>query len=132
MWDSASAVCLPPGWEYYNLCAQMGVTFPDYPNTPCGLFGFRGKLNGPTADVRLQVGEGAEWVKILEVGVIRRTSKFGTSFEARRDSATPAGNFELFHLFRHAPCSFRGGARSANGVVSDGKKSDVRHVSRIA
>ena len=132
LWNTASAICLSPCWESNTLCVNMGVTYPYYPNATGGLQDFREKVNGPTASVWAQVGEEPLRFHWLDVGVIRRASKFGTSFEARRDAAAPAGTFGLFHLCRRGPCGFLGCSRIANGMVSDGKKATLVHVARVA
>ena len=132
LWATASAICLSPGWELNILRVNVGVTFPDYPNTMVGLPDFHGKLNDPAASVWAQVGDGQDWFKLLEVGLIRRTSKFGTSCDHRRDPAVPAGVSGLPHLCRRNPCGFFGGSRSADGVASGGKKALAVHVTRVA
>lgn len=68
----------------------------------------------------------------MEIGVIHRSSKRGTSFEARRGSDAAAGEFDVFQLCRYVPCGCRGGSKSANGRSPDGKRVDAVHISRIA
>ena len=82
--DSANNICLAPDWEVSTLCTWMGVTYPEYPRTQSLLQEFREALNDPARDVWVQAGEGV-WRKLLEVGVVYRTSKMGTSIEARRE-----------------------------------------------
>ena len=128
--DSANNICLTPDWEESYLRRRMGVIYPDYPSTQEALQEFRETLNGPTTDVWFQVGD-ADWHKLPDVGVIYRTSKMGTSFEARRGASAPAGDSELFHLRRKDPCTFVDGSSSASGK-SDRKKAEVCHISRVA
>ena len=74
----------------------MGITYPEYPATVGDIHELRGKINDPEVDVRIQSGDEPKWFKLLEAGAIHRTSKFGTSFEGRRDPDSSAGYFELF------------------------------------
>ena len=128
--ESANNICLAPDWEDSSLRAWMGVVLPDYPRTPPALQEFREALNDTARDVWVQVGDDA-WHKLLEVGAIYKTSKMGTSFEARRDSSVPVGVFELLHLCRMEACTFVAGSKSA-GSKSDPKRVGVNHVSRLA
>ena len=110
----------------------MGVAYPEYPTSVGGVRDFRDQFGDPAVDVWVQVGGEPERFRLLENGVIRETSKFGTSFEGRMGPAGPPGAYVLFHLCRHAHCGYRGSSNSANGKASGGKMSDVLHVSRIA
>ena len=102
---------------------------PTTPNNTESLQEFRGKLNDPSSDVWIQAGMpiGAEFWR----GVIYRTSKMGTSFEARMDASASAGDFELPHLFRKSHCTCVSGSSSSNGK-SDRKKHAVAHFARAA
>ena len=82
---------------------------------------------GPDTTVRAQAGAD-DWYKIVELGVMRRSSKYGFACEAKREPEI--GDFEMNipHVCRTEPCGYRGDRNGQNEI----KERDPHRISKLA
>ena len=84
----------------------MGVEFPEYPVTMEAIADFRRRLLVPDIAAWVQVGTDV-WYKIVSLGVLHRSSKYGFAFEATREHNPGEFPVDFFHLPRAKPSGFR-------------------------
>ena len=98
MGNAAIDACLSPDRRNTEICKDLGLVYPDYPNTLESIAEFRTKSIGPEIVVWFQAGS-EEWFKLTHVITVRRDSSFGTAFEAYREPQGKGEDPEFPHLY---------------------------------
>ena len=126
--SKAENQCLQGTWYQSRLCRLMGVSYPPYPSNNEEMAACRQELLDEKRIAWVQLG-GPAWHRLWAIGTVHRYTKLGIAFEASRiePAAGAAPDFEMLHVCRTKPCTFKGGTRSANT-----KGLPVHHVTAFA
>ena len=119
--------CLIDELEDNFWCGKMGVGYPEYHATLGSISEFMRRLLGPDTRVWVQVGADG-WLKLADIAVLYRNSKYGFSSEAGREPEVGDFAVDFFHICRVQPCGFWGDRNGRNKV----KDRAPLHISEIA
>ena len=124
--NDAVDTCLSPDWRDTEICKDMGLVYPSYPNSLESIAKFRTKLIDPDTVVWFRAGSG-QCFKLTHVITVHRNSSFGTSFEAHREPGGKGRDPEFFHVWLNPPpVILRVGSSQNSG------SKPIAHLTKIA